>query len=189
MPVLTFSIPRCLRFPWERPSRPRRVSLRPHGHTRDTGIDLIKLRAVRNICMQIREKYAGLINPISERVDSDVLIYQLPGGMISNLVSQLQEQDALNRMDDVLAEIPRVREELGYPPLVTPTSQIVGTQAVLNVLAGGERYRTVTQEVKEYIHGLYGKSPAPVNEEIRRQIIGNDSSYYRPACRPARTRV
>ncbi len=152
------------------------------GTPRETGIDLIKLRAVRNICMQIREKYDGLINPISERVDSDVLMYQLPGGMISNLVSQLQEQDALNRMDDVLAEIPRVREELGYPPLVTPTSQIVGTQAVLNVLAGGERYRNVTREVKEYIHGFYGKSPAPVNEDIRRQIIGNDSIItVRPA--------
>jgi pyruvate carboxylase subunit B len=142
------------------------------GTQRDTGIDLIKLRAVRNTCMHIREKYAGLINPISERVDSDVLIYQLPGGMISNLVSQLQEQNALNRMDEVLAEIPRIREELGYPPLVTPTSQIVGTQAVLNVLAGGERYRTVTQEVKDYVRGLYGKSPAPVNEVIRRLIIG-----------------
>ena len=93
--------------------------------------------------------------------------------MISNLVSQLQEQNALNRMDDVLAEIPLVREELGYPPLVTPTSQIVGTQAVLNVLAGGRRYQTVTQEVKDYIYGLYGRSPAPVNEEIRRLIIGD----------------
>jgi pyruvate carboxylase subunit B len=152
------------------------------GTPGDTGIDLIKLRAVRNICMQIREKYAGLINPISERVDSDVIIYQLPGGMISNLVSQLQEQDALNRMDEVLAEIPRVREELGYPPLVTPTSQIVGTQAVLNVLAGGQRYRTVTQEVKDYVHGFYGKSPAPVNEEIRKQIIGIDEVItVRPA--------
>lgn len=143
------------------------------GTSRDTGIDLIKLRSVRNTCMQIRKKYAGLINPISERVDSDVLIYQLPGGMISNLVSQLQEQNALNRMDEVLAEIPRVREELGYPPLVTPTSQIVGTQAVLNVLAGGERYRTVTQEVKDYVRGLYGKSPAPINDVIRRLIIGD----------------
>jgi pyruvate carboxylase subunit B len=124
--------------------------------------------------MQIREKYAGLISPISERVDSDVLIYQLPGGMISNLVSQLKEQDALNRLEDVFTEIPRVREELGYPPLVTPTSQIVGTQAVLNVLAGGERCRTVTQEVRDYVHGLYGKPPAPIKEEIRNLIIGND---------------
>jgi pyruvate carboxylase subunit B len=152
------------------------------GTPGDTGIDLIKLRAVRNICMQIREKYAGLINPISERVDSDVLIYQLPGGMISNLVSQLQEQDALNRMDEVLAEIPLVRKDLGYPPLVTPTSQIVGTQAVLNVLAGGQRYRNVTQEVRDYIHGWYGRSPAPVNQEIRTLIAGNDEVIItRPA--------
>jgi pyruvate carboxylase subunit B len=152
------------------------------GTPRDTGIDLLKLRAVRNICMQVREKYAGLINPISERVDSDVLLYQLPGGMISNLVSQLQEQDALNRMDEVLAEIPRVREDLGYPPLVTPTSQIVGTQAVLNVLVNGQRYRNVTKEVKDYVHGLYGKSPAPVSHEIQKLIIGDDEVItIRPA--------
>jgi pyruvate carboxylase subunit B len=153
------------------------------GTPYDTGMDLLKLRTVRNTCLQIRDKYGGLINPISERVDSDVLIYQLPGGMISNIVSQLQEQDALNRWDEVLAEIPRVREDLGYPPLVTPTSQIVGTQAVLNVLVGnGERYRNVTKEVKDYIHGLYGKSPAPVNEKIKKQIIGNDTVVtVRPA--------
>jgi pyruvate carboxylase subunit B len=152
------------------------------GTPGDTGIDLLKLRAVRNICIQVREKYAGLINPISERVDSDVLIYQLPGGMISNLVSQLQEQDALNRMDEVLAEIPRVREDLGYPPLVTPTSQIVGTQAVLNVLVNGQRYRNVTKEVKDYVHGLYGKSPAPVSHDIQKLIIGDDEVItIRPA--------
>ena len=152
------------------------------GTPHDTGIDLMRLRPVRNICLQIREKYGALLNPISERVDSDVLIYQLPGGMISNLVSQLQEQDALNRLEDVFAEIPQVREDLGYPPLVTPTSQIVGTQAVLNVLVNGGRYKNVTKEVKDYIHGLYGKSPAPVNEKIRHQIIGNDEVItVRPA--------
>jgi pyruvate carboxylase subunit B len=152
------------------------------GTPRDTGIDLVKLRAVRNICMQIREKYAGLLNPISERVDSDVLLYQLPGGMISNLVSQLAEQDALDRMDEVLAEIPRVRKDLGYPPLVTPTSQIVGTQAVLNVLVNGQRYRNVTKEVKDYVHGLYGRSPGPVGDEIRTLIIGDDEVVtVRPA--------
>ena len=129
------------------------------GTSRETGIDLIKLRAVRNACLQIRSKYAGLLNPISERVDSDVLIYQLPGGMISNIVSQLQEQDALNRWDEVLEEIPRVRMDLGYPPLVTPTSQIVGTQAVLNVLVNGERYRNVTKEVKDYVRGSVRKIP------------------------------
>jgi pyruvate carboxylase subunit B len=152
------------------------------GTPRDTSIDLLKLRAVRNICIQIREKYAGLIDPISERVDSDVLIYQLPGGMISNTVSQLREQDALNRWDEVLAEIPRVREDLGYPPLVTPTSQIVGTQAVLNVLVDGQRYRNVTKEVKDYVHGLYGKSPAPVSHDIQKLIIGDDAVItIRPA--------
>jgi pyruvate carboxylase subunit B len=152
------------------------------GTPRETGIDLIKLRGVRNTCMQIREKYAGLVSPISERVDSDVLIYQLPGGMISNTVSQLQEQDALERWDDVLAEIPRVRKDLGYPPLVTPTSQIVGTQAVLNVLVNGERYRNVTKEVKDYVRGLYGKSPAPVSDEIRHLIIGDEKVVsVRPA--------
>jgi pyruvate carboxylase subunit B len=152
------------------------------GTPRDTGIDLIKLRSVRNVCLKIREKYAGLIDPISERVDSDVLIYQLPGGMISNLVSQLKEQDALDRMDEVLAEIPKVRQDLGYPPLVTPTSQIVGSQAVFNVLVNGQRYRNVTKEVKDYVRGFYGRSPAPVSDEIRRLIIGDDEVItVRPA--------
>jgi len=152
------------------------------GTDRDTGIDLRTLREVRNICLTIREKYLGILDPISERVDSDVLLYQLPGGMISNLVSQLKEQDALNRMDDVLREIPLVREDLGYPPLVTPTSQIVGSQAVFNVLIGGERYTNVTKEVKDYLRGLYGKPPGPVNEEIRRKIIGDEEVVtVRPA--------
>jgi pyruvate carboxylase subunit B len=152
------------------------------GTPRDTGIDLIKLRSVRNLCLGIRDKYCGLINPISERVDSDVLIYQLPGGMISNTVSQLQEQDALDRWDEVLEEIPRVRRDLGYPPLVTPTSQIVGTQAVLNVLVNGRRYQNVTKEVKDYVRGLYGKSPAPVSDEIRTLIIGDEKVItVRPA--------
>ena len=152
------------------------------GTPRDTGIDLIRLRAVRNLCLQVREKYSCILNPISERVDSDVLIYQLPGGMISNTVSQLQEQDALDRWDDVLDEIPRVRRDLGYPPLVTPTSQIVGTQAVLNVLVNGKRYQNVTKEVKDYVRGLYGKSPAPVSDEIRTLIIGDEKVItVRPA--------
>jgi pyruvate carboxylase subunit B len=152
------------------------------GTDRDTGIDLRILREVRNICLGIREKYLGILDPISERVDSDVLLYQLPGGMISNLVSQLKEQDALNRLDDVFQEIPRVREDLGYPPLVTPTSQIVGTQAVFNVLIGGERYTNVTKEVRDYLRGLYGSPPGPVNEEIRVKIIGDEEVVtVRPA--------
>ncbi|QSZ66119.1 oxaloacetate decarboxylase subunit alpha [Methanofollis aquaemaris] len=152
------------------------------GTTRDTGIDLHALRAARDLCLGLREKYGGLLDPISERVDSDVLVYQLPGGMISNLVSQLKEQDALNRLDEVLAEIPRVREDLGYPPLVTPTSQIVGTQAVLNVLMGAERYSNVTKEVKDYVRGLYGRPPAAISGEIRVRIIGDEEVItVRPA--------
>ncbi|HDQ08359.1 MAG TPA: pyruvate carboxylase subunit B [Methanoculleus sp.] len=152
------------------------------GTQRDTGIDLMKLRKVRNICLKIRKKYDALVNPISERVDSDVLIYQLPGGMISNLVSQLKEQDALHRLDEVHQEIPRVREDLGYPPLVTPTSQIVGTQAVLNVLMEGERYANVTKEVRDYVHGMYGKPPGLIPDDIRRKIIDDEEPFTgRPA--------
>ncbi len=152
------------------------------GTPRDTGIDLLPLRKVRNICREMREKYEPLFNSIADRVDSDVLIYQLPGGMISNLVSQLKEQDALDRLDEVFREIPRVREDLGYPPLVTPTSQIVGTQAVFNVLMDGERYRNVTKEVKDYVRGLYGRSPAPIGPEIQKTIIGDEEPVtVRPA--------
>lgn len=143
------------------------------GTPRDTGIDLVKLRSARDACLAIRAKYEGLLDPISERVDSNVLIYQLPGGMISNLVSQLKEQNALNRLDEVFAEIPNVRHDLGYPPLVTPTSQIVGTQAVLNVLCG-ERYKNVTNEVKDYVRGQYGAPPAPIAAEFRKRIIGDE---------------
>ena len=144
------------------------------GTSRDPGLDLHLLLDVRDICSKMREKYGGILDPISERVDSNVLLYQLPGGMISNLVSQLREQDALDKLDDVFAEVPRVRADLGYPPLVTPTSQIVGTQAVLNVLLGGDRYRNVTNEVKDYVRGLYGKPPAPISDEVRKLIIGDE---------------
>jgi pyruvate carboxylase subunit B len=144
------------------------------GTGRDTGIDLLSLREVRNECMKIRNRYESLFTPVAERVDSDVLIYQLPGGMITNLVSQLQEQDALHRLGEVFDEVPRVRRDLGYPPLVTPTSQIVGTQAVFNVLIGGERYKNVTKEVRDYVKGLYGCPPGIIPDEIRTLIIGDD---------------
>lgn len=151
------------------------------GTPRDTGIDLLALRTVRNLCMDVRKKYDALVDPISERIDSDVLVYQLPGGMISNLVSQLKEQDALDRLQEVFTEIPKVREDLGYPPLVTPTSQIVGTQAVLNVLMGG-RYQNVTKEVKDYVRGLYGRPPAVISDEIRKTIIDGEAMItVRPA--------
>lgn len=152
------------------------------GTSRETGIDLLTLRAARNACLALRDRYGALVDPISERVDSDVLIYQLPGGMISNLVSQLKEQDALDRLEELYREVPRVRADLGYPPLVTPTSQIVGSQAVLNVLLG-ERYKNVSKEVRDYVRGLYGLSPAPVADEIRQRILGEDEECV--ACRPA----
>jgi pyruvate carboxylase subunit B len=152
------------------------------GTDRDTGIDLLTLRQARNACLLLRERYGTLIDPISERIDSDVLIYQLPGGMISNLVSQLKEQDALDRLDEVFAEVPRVRKDLGYPPLVTPTSQIVGTQAVLNVLLGA-RYKNVTKEVRDYVRGLYGRAPASVDEAVLSLIMAPGEEVV--TCRPA----
>ncbi|HJJ32510.1 MAG TPA: pyruvate/oxaloacetate carboxyltransferase [Methanocorpusculum sp.] len=153
------------------------------GTTRDTGISLSSLRAIKNEAIKVRNKYDTLINPISMRIDSDVLVYQLPGGMISNLISQLKEQNALDKFEEVLVEIPKVRADLGYPPLVTPTSQIVGTQSVLNVLSAN-RYETVTNEVRDYLRGLYGKSPAPLDPAFVKSIIGETE---RITCRPADT--
>ncbi len=143
------------------------------GTARDSGLDINNLRKTRNLCLTLREKYGGLVDPVSERVDADVLVYQLPGGMISNMISQLKEQDAFDKLNDVFEEIPKVREDLGYPPLVTPTSQIVGTQAIFNILSGAERYDSVTKEVKDYVLGLYGKPPKPISAEIRKKIIGD----------------
>lgn len=151
------------------------------GTPYDTGLDLTALNDIKKYFDQLREKYAALIDPIAERVDTDVLIYQIPGGMLSNLISQLKEQNALDRYSDVLEEMPRVRKDMGYPPLVTPTSQIVGIQAVMNVLSG-ERYKTVSNEVKEYMKGNYGKPPAKVNDEIASKIIGDEEVI---TCRPA----
>jgi pyruvate carboxylase subunit B len=137
-----------------------------------TELDLKLLSEIKKYFEGIRRKYSSLIDPISEKVDTDVLLYQIPGGMLSNLVSQLKEQNALDRYSEVLEEMPKVREELGYPPLVTPTSQIVGIQAVMNVLSG-ERYKNVTKEVKDYIKGYYGRPPSPINSEVAKKIIGD----------------
>ena len=131
----------------------------------------------------VRQKYLnnGLLNPKVLCCNPNILKYQVPGGMLSNLISQLTQQGALDKLDDVLAEVPNVRKDLGYPPLVTPLSQMVGTQAVLNVL-NKERYKMVPKEINDYLHGKYGKAPAPVNEEIRHKIIGDDKVItYRPA--------
>ena len=142
------------------------------GTPYSTGLDLNLLSEIKKYFEGIRKKYSSLIDPISEKVDTDVLLYQIPGGMLSNFVSQLKEQNALDRYEEVLEEVPKVREELGYPPLVTPTSQIVGIQAVMNVL-GGERYKNVSKEVKDYIKGYYGRPPAPINKDIALKIIGD----------------
>ncbi|MBP1945857.1 sodium-extruding oxaloacetate decarboxylase subunit alpha [Methanobacterium petrolearium] len=147
----------------------------------DTGLDLKLLTQIKKYFEEIRKKYSGILDPITERVDTDVLLYQIPGGMLSNFVSQLKQQNALDRYEDVLAEVPRVRKDLGYPPLVTPTSQIVGIQAVMNVL-GGERYKNPSKEVKDYVKGFYGRPPAPINPEIAHKIIGDEEPI---TCRPA----
>lgn len=151
----------------------------------DTGLDLAKLGEVSNYFSKVKEKYikSGELDNKVMSADANVLIYQVPGGMLSNLVSQLKQQNALDKYDEVLAEVPRVREEMGFPPLVTPTSQIVGTQAVLNVIMG-ERYKMITKETKALVRGEYGKTPMPVSKEIVEKILGDESVItYRPANR------
>ena len=132
---------------------------------------------------KVKAKYLenGLLNPKALSVNPNILKYQVPGGMLSNLMNQLKAQNAMDRYDDVLKEIPNVRRDMGYPPLVTPLSQMVGTQSVLNVLMG-ERYKMVVNEIKDYLHGKYGKFPAEVNKDILKKIIGDDEII---TCRPA----
>jgi pyruvate carboxylase subunit B len=151
------------------------------GTPYDTGLDLERLTEIKRYFEKIMEIYAPVFNPISARVDTNVLVYQVPGGMLSNLVSQLIEQKAMDKYEEVLAEIPRVRKDLGYPPLVTPTSQIVGTQAVLNVITG-DRYKMVPKEVKDYVKGLYGKSPAMIDPKVRLKVLCDEEAItVRPA--------
>ncbi|MDP1931325.1 MAG: sodium-extruding oxaloacetate decarboxylase subunit alpha [Gammaproteobacteria bacterium] len=146
----------------------------------DTGLDSVLLEQVASHLREVRRKYHQFESEYNG-VDTQVLLSQVPGGMMSNLANQLKEQGALDRIQEVFAEIPRVRQDLGYPPLVTPSSQIVGTQAVLNVLSG-KRYDTITNEVKRYLQGLYGAAPAPVDEQLRKRAIGNEEVVE---CRPA----
>ncbi|MEH3021733.1 MAG: sodium-extruding oxaloacetate decarboxylase subunit alpha [Pseudomonas oryzihabitans] len=146
----------------------------------DTGLDLELLQEIGLYFHAVRKKYHQFESEFTG-VDTRVQVNQVPGGMISNLANQLREQGALNRMNEVLEEIPRVRKDLGYPPLVTPTSQIVGTQAFFNVLAG-ERYKTITNEVKLYLQGRYGKAPGAICEQLRKQAIGQEEVIeVRPA--------
>ncbi len=147
----------------------------------DTGLDLELLQEIGFYFHEIRKKYHQFESEFTT-LDTRVQVNQVPGGMISNLSNQLKQQDALGRMNNVLTEIPRVRKDLGYPPLVTPTSQIVGTQAVMNVLTG-ERYKTITNEVKLYLQGRYGKAPGAINQALKIQAIGTEEEPI--DCRPA----
>ena len=153
------------------------------GTEYDTGIDLGELDKITKYFAPLREKYLaeGLLNPKALNVDVNALLYQVPGGMLSNLMSQLKQAGKEDKLIEVLEEVPRVRADVGYPPLVTPSSQIVGTQAVFNVI-GGERYKMVTKEFKGIVKGEYGKTPIEIAPEIVKKIIGDDE---RITCRPA----
>lgn len=153
------------------------------GSEYDTGLDLDLLDEIAEYFQPIKDKSieSGLMDPKVMGVNINTLIYQIPGGMLSNLVSQLKQQNALDKLDDVLKEVPKVRKDLGYPPLVTPTSQIIGTQAVLNVISG-ERYKMIPNEVKQYVKGMYGKPTVPIEDDIVKLIIGDEEII---SCRPA----
>ena len=153
------------------------------GTEYDTGLDLVLLTEIRDYFMKLRKKYidSGLLDPKMLAVDANALIYQVPGGMLSNLLSQLKQAGKEDKLEEVLKEVPRVRKDAGYPPLVTPSSQIVGTQAVFNVIMG-ERYKMVTKEFKGIVRGEYGRTPVPIDPEFRKKIIGDDTPID---CRPA----
>jgi oxaloacetate decarboxylase alpha subunit len=163
------------------PTEPLVATLKDTAY--DTGFDLEKLSEIADYFRPLKEKYieSGLLDVKVMGVDVNTLIYQVPGGMLSNLVSQLKQSNALDKYEEVLKEVPRVREDFGFPPLVTPSSQIVGTQAVMNVLTG-ERYKMVPKESKGVVKGEYGKSPAPISEEILKKILGDEQPI---TCRPA----
>jgi oxaloacetate decarboxylase alpha subunit len=154
------------------------------GTEYDTGIDMEGLNKIAAHFKPIREKYiaSGLLDPKLMGVDINTLVYQVPGGMLSNLVSQLKQSNAMDKFEDVLREVPRVREDLGYPPLVTPSSQIVGTQAVLNVVSG-ERYKMVPRELKQVVIGMYGRTTVPISDEVFTKIARKNAE--RITVRPA----
>jgi oxaloacetate decarboxylase (Na+ extruding) subunit alpha len=141
----------------------------------DTGLDEKLLKEINDHFKPIKERFiaSGQLNPFVLSTDTDALTYQVPGGMLSNMISQLKQQNALHRLDEVLAEIPKVRKDLGYPPLVTPMSQMVGTQSATNILVG-ERYKMILKEVKSYIKGEYGKAPGKVNESLIKKVLGDE---------------
>ena len=147
----------------------------------DTGLDLGKLGKIADYFYGVRRNYAEFESPVNNQIKTDVLTSQIPGGMLSNLVAQLRQQKAEDKLDLVLAEMPHVRKDLGYPPLVTPTSQIVGSQSALNVMTG-KRYSVVAMETRNYVMGLYGEPPGPVSEEMKKMILGKKEPI---TCRPA----
>jgi len=151
----------------------------------DSGLDLAKLLKLGEYLETIAPKYREFLDTTKMSViDTNVLMHQIPGGMISNMVSQLKQQKALHRLNEVYSELPQTRKDLGYPPLVTPTSQIVGVQAVLNVLFG--RYKMVSMETQDYVYGLYGKPPVPISEEIKKLVLKGYKRGKEPiTCRPA----
>ena len=153
------------------------------GTDYDTGLDLVALSEVRDYFMTLRKKYldSGLLDPKMLAVDANALIYQVPGGMLSNLLSQLKQMGKEDKLEEVMKEVPKVRKDAGYPPLVTPTSQIVGTQAVSNVLFG-ERYKNVNGQFKDLVQGKYGKTPVDIDPKFRKKIIGDEKPV---TCRPA----
>ena len=153
------------------------------GTEYDTGLDLEKMIPITNHFKKVANELetSGILNPNVRKVDVNTLIYQVPGGMLSNLMNQLKQQGKLDKLDEVLAEVPRVRADAGFPPLVTPSSQIVGTQAVLNVLCG-ERYKMKTNEFKALLKGEYGKLPAEPNPEVVKKVVGDEPVI---TCRPA----
>ena len=153
------------------------------GTEYDTGLDLVKLNSIRDYFMKLRKKYIdnGLLDPSMLATNTNALIYQVPGGMLSNLLSQLKQAGKADQLEAVLQEVPRVRKDSGFPPLVTPTSQIVGTQAVFNEITG-ERYKTVTKEFKGLVKGEYGKTPVAIDPEFQKKILGAEEPI---TCRPA----
>jgi len=153
------------------------------GTKYDPKLNFEPIHQVEPIVTRIVNKYVGngLLNPKSFQINPNILTYQVPGGMLSNMIKQLTEQGALDKYEEVLREIPQVRKDLGYPPLVTPMSQMVGTQAVLNIL-NGERYKVCAKEIKDYLHGKYGQAPAEINQDVKKKIIGDDEVI---TCRPA----
>ena len=151
------------------------------GTAHDTGLNLGKLATIAEYFQRVRPNYAEFESPVNNQIKTDVLISQIPGGMLSNLVAQLRQQKAEDKLEMVLAEMPHVRKDLGYPPLVTPTSQMVGAQAALNVMTG-KRYSVVNMETRNYVMGLYGEAPGQVSDEIKQKVLGKKTPI---TCRPA----